>query len=311
MATNSFFSEDDLQENGQLQNQQTSIEILRGKKRKPVKYIPSPSKPPHNRKTMESRIASLKYLINQLFHENNCHIVAFIAQENEVRWSSDLIYPEHIPELVPKKTKEGKKQLSPITEFIESVQVKGVKKLWTKIYNKQQAIREKTPEWTQAKNKRIMESKSKRDGRKKTQLEAADMAKTNLSPDFILIQEANVLSSNIIAPAASGETVRDGDIIAENTVNTEGNAGKVFRQCALSNETAAKPVISTPLISCTDKRGGKQVDKVYSWQGQMYFWCPFAKPCPKYILTVAFPKGARVINLPEDPANLRNCYVDF
>ncbi|KZS05969.1 Uncharacterized protein APZ42_030695 [Daphnia magna] len=127
--------------------------------------------------------------INQLFHEDNCHIVAFIAQENQVKWSPDLILPENVPVPILKTTKEGKKNLGPILEFIETPEVEAAKKLWINIYNEKQAIREKPPEWIQAKYDRLETIRSKREEIKKKQLEAANSTVTNLSPVSFSVQE--------------------------------------------------------------------------------------------------------------------------
>ncbi|KAK4013111.1 hypothetical protein OUZ56_025351 [Daphnia magna] len=139
-------------------------------------------------------------MINQLFHEDNCHIVAFIAQENQVKWSPDLILPENVPVPILKTTKEGKKNLGPILEFIETPEVEAAKKLWINIYNEKQAIREKPPEWIQAKYDRLETIRSKREEIKKKQLEAANSTVTNLSPVFFSVQESETLPSNIISP---------------------------------------------------------------------------------------------------------------
>ncbi|XP_045026113.1 uncharacterized protein LOC116931806 [Daphnia magna] len=316
MASNSFFSDDDLEEDGRFDNHQTSVVIgknlkrsfqhLRGKKKKSVRYIPGPNKPPHNRKTMESRIASLKYLINQLFHEDNCHIVAFIAQENEVKWSPDLILPENVPAPILKRTKEGKKNLGPILEFVETPEVEAAKKLWIDIYNEKQAIREKTPEWIQAKYERLETIRSKREEIKRKQLEAANSTVTNLSSISFSVQESETLPSNIISPDNNLRFLGGESIIAEETANN----AELSHQLPLPNEMASSSSRATPPINYAKKRRSQEIDKVFSWRGKMYFWCPFAKPSAKYVIAASFPKDARVINLPEDPANLTSCYVD-
>ncbi|KAI9554861.1 hypothetical protein GHT06_020138 [Daphnia sinensis] len=104
--------------------------------------------------------------INQLFHEDNCHIVAFIVQENQVKW------------VLPKN-------LGPILELVETPEVEAAKKLWTHIYNEKQA-----------KSDRLETSWSKREELKRKQLEAANTTVTNLSPVSFSVQEIKLSGIN-------------------------------------------------------------------------------------------------------------------